>query len=102
MKKKDKIEKSEIVEAVNSKFEGKTIEFAPEDKCEEYYKEMKDILKIIKYSDAWVSDESMFSDFPLDREDLEKASSKLGIDLNPNEFLVTAAARLRMVRQSRH
>ena len=70
------------------------VELASQDKIEKYRHEVDRILSDIGFATALVTDESRFSDFPLNSEDYAKLSTRYGVEVNRRDGIAAIAERL--------
>ena len=68
---------------------------APQIKVDEMEHYVQQVFDAIGYSEAWVSDQSAISDFPLTEDDCSAATLNLGVPVFLNDLLVDVAQRLR-------
>lgn len=94
------IERKKLEQIKNLARDGK-ICFGAEDRVAQYGKQVQCVLDAIAtvvdepgIRRAWVSDESMPSDFCLEGEDYAKVSTLLGVPVNEGDYLWQVAERL--------
>lgn len=71
------------------------VEFAPELHVGDLGEYVDRVLDALGFGTAWVSDMSCVSDFPLDSDDLEKASQELGVEVGFSDYIYQVAQRLK-------
>ena len=67
------------------------IVFAPQDWVRTLKSEVDKVLEAVGHPEAWVSDESLVSDFG---EPLDEISKKLGVSVERSDFIWQVAAKL--------
>ena len=75
------------------------VELAPQDKIDKYREQVDRILRDIGFSTALVTDESCFSDFPLDDEDYVELGLQYGFEVKRRDGIAATAERLAAQRQ---
>jgi hypothetical protein len=74
------------------------VEIAPQDKIVDHRQQVDRILRDIGFPEALVTDESFFSDFPLEDEDYGRLSSQYGFGVGKHDHIATVAERLAGLR----
>jgi len=74
------------------------VEIAPQDKIEEYRQQVDRILGDIGFPEALVTDESCFSDFPLEDADYAALSRQYGFEVKSHDGIAAVAERLAQTR----
>jgi hypothetical protein len=81
--------------------EGRTFESAPQRLVRQYRREIKRILEVLGHPEAFVTDASVLSDFPLREEPstptVTELANELGIRVEPQHRLVDIARRMRQL-----
>ncbi len=70
------------------------VEIAPQEKIRDHRQHVGRILDDIGYPEALVTDESCFSDFPLDDEDYKRLSHQYGFEVEKHSRIAAVAKRL--------
>jgi len=70
------------------------VEIAPQDKIGEHRQQVDRILRDIGFPEALVTDESSFSDFPLDDADYRRLSCQYGFEVGRLDIIAAVAERL--------
>lgn len=70
------------------------VEFASQDTIEKYRQQVDRILDDIGFSTALVTDESRFSDFPLNEADYATLSRRYGFEVKRRDGIAATAERL--------
>ncbi len=70
------------------------VELAPQDTIEKYRQQVDLILGDIGFATALVTDESRFSDFPLDDENYAELSLQYGFEVKRRDGIAATAERL--------
>ncbi len=70
------------------------VEVAPRDKIGDHQQQVDRILRDIGFSEALVTDESLFSDFPLDDTDHDQLSRQYGFAVGRQDRIAAVAERL--------
>jgi hypothetical protein len=78
------------------------VEIAPQDRIVEHRQQVDRILRDIGFPEALVTDESCFSDFPLDDTDYARLSRQYGFEVGRNDHFVAVAERLAGLRFCNH
>lgn len=86
-----KLTSEEALEVIREKATNGDIKFAPQDWVKVYEKEIQMVLDAVGHPEAWVSDESMLSDFG---KPIGPIAEKLGIKISPSDYIWEIAARL--------
>ncbi len=74
------------------------IQIAPQDKVGDHRLQVDSILRDIGFSEALVTDESCFSDFPLEDIDYRRLSHRYGFVVKKNDRISAVAERLANLR----
>jgi hypothetical protein len=74
------------------------IEIAPQDKIGKHRPQVARILGDIGFPEALVTDESCFSDFPLEDTDYERLSRQYGFEVGSADRIAAVAERLAALR----
>jgi hypothetical protein len=81
--------------------EGRTFDPAPDGLVRQYRREIRRILEVLRHPEAFVTDASVLSDFPLREEPstptVTELASELGIRVEPQHRLVDIARRMRQL-----
>ena len=86
----DEITAARIRKAVR---EGR-VEVAPQDRVTDYRQQVDRILRDIGFPEALVTDESCFSDFPLEDADYGRLSRQYGFKVGKRDSIAAIAERL--------
>jgi len=70
------------------------VEIAAQDKIGDYQQQVDRILRDIGFPEALVTDESCFSDFPLDDTDYGRLSRQYGFEVGMDDCIAAVAERL--------
>lgn len=70
------------------------MELAPQDKIVDHWQQVDRILRDIGFPEALVTDESCFSDFPLEDADFRRLSRQYGFEVGRHDRIVAIAERL--------
>jgi len=70
------------------------VEIAPQDKIGDHRQQVDRILRDIGFPEALVTDESSFSDFPLEDVDYGRLSCQYGFEVDRRDRIATVAERL--------
>jgi len=74
------------------------VEIAPRDKIGDHRHQVDQILRDIGFPEALVTDESCFSDFPLDGTDYGRLSRQYGFEVGERDRIAAVAERLAGLR----
>ncbi|MGA7878364.1 MAG: hypothetical protein WCA08_22080 [Desulfoferrobacter sp.] len=74
------------------------VEIAPQDKVSDHRQQVDRILHDIGFPAALVTDESCFSDFPLDDTDFRRLSLEYGFEVKNHDRIAAVAKRLSGLR----
>ena len=74
------------------------VEIAPQDKIGDHRPQVELILRDIGFPEALVTDESCFSDFPLEHADYERLSRQYGFEVGRRDLIAAVAERLAGLR----
>ncbi len=70
------------------------VELAPQDKIGDYRQQVDRILRDIGFPEALVTDESCFSDFPIEDADYGRLSRRYGFEVRRHDRIAAVAERL--------
>lgn len=70
------------------------VKIAPQDKISDYRQQVDQILHDIGFPEALVTDESCFSDFPLDDDDYVRLTRQYGFEVRKRDCIADVAERL--------
>lgn len=70
------------------------VEMAPQDKIGDHRRQVDRILRDIGFPEALVTDESSFSDFPLEDADCRRLSCQYGFEVGKRDTIAAVAERL--------
>jgi hypothetical protein len=70
------------------------VEIAPQNKIGDHLQQVDRILRDIGFPEALVTDESSFSDFPLEPADYRRLSCQYGFEVGKRDTIAAAAERL--------
>jgi len=70
------------------------VEIAPQDKIGGHRQQVDRILRDLGFPEALVTDESCFSDFPLEDADYERLSRECGFEVGRHDRIAAVAERL--------
>lgn len=74
------------------------VEIAPQDKIVDHRQQVDRILRDIGFPEALVTDESCFSDFPLEDADYGRLSRQYGFEVGRRDHIAAVAERLAGLR----
>ena len=74
------------------------VEIAPQDKIVDHRQQVGRILRDIGFPEALVTDESCFSDFPLEDADYGRLSRQYGFEVGRRDHIAAVAERLAGLR----
>ena len=74
------------------------VEIAPQDKIVDHRQQVDRILRDIGFPEALVTDESCFSDFPLEDADYGRLSRQYGFEVGRHDRIAAVAERLAGLR----
>jgi len=75
------------------------VEIAPQDKIRDHLEQVDRILHDIGYPEALVTDESCFSDFPIEDTDYDRLSHQYGFEVSKRDRIAAVAVRLEGLRR---
>lgn len=78
--------------------QGMTIVIGDQQKVSVMYGEVLEVLRALGFEEAFVTDESMIGDFPLDEDELAHASAELGVLISRSDYLHEVAGRIAQER----
>ena len=74
------------------------VEIAPQDKIGDHWQQVDRVLHDIGFPEALVTDESCFSDFPLEDADYERSRCQYGFKVGKSDRIAAVAERLAALR----